>query len=334
MAAVVLPALGGCAPAQRDSADSAVRAGTTFTWAVLGDVPEGVGQLRQLPDVIDRLSAAPGVRMAFHLGGIKGLRPCSDGYYRQIREAFDRSRVPLAYTFGGEEWLDCGRSENGGFDPQERLAALRHTFVPRPGYTLGRPVPVDSQAGTGFPENLVLVRPPVTFAAFHTVEAALDPVPGHSPRSLPFLVAEEARRSDAAVRLIREGFRSAASMQSAAVVLLTHADLFPPGAPDPATVRAYRPVVRAIAAGTRGFRGEVYLFTADRRSHVTDAPLARGSRWPDAYDVAPLDTLTRVTVDGGAGATSYLSVTARRHARPVVSWTRVRVPGQAPAAGP
>ncbi|MFN8136731.1 MAG: hypothetical protein U0R79_04045 [Propionicimonas sp.] len=121
-------------------------------------------------------------------------------------------------------------------------------------------------------------------------------------------------------------------MQSAAVVLLTHADLFPPGAPDPATVRAYRPVVRAIAAGTGVPRRGVPVHRRPAL-HVTDAPLARGSRWPDAYDVAPLDTFTRVTVDGGAGATSYLSVTARRHARPVVSWTRVRV-GQAPAAGP
>lgn len=56
--------------------------------------------------------------------------------------------MPLVYTPGDNEWTDCHRVNNGAYDPLDRLAAVRKTFFPRPGFTLGPPMRVDSQAGT------------------------------------------------------------------------------------------------------------------------------------------------------------------------------------------
>src|SRR5690606_35598316 len=55
----------------------------------------------------------------------------------------------LVYTPGDNEWTDCHRSRAGGFDPLERLAALRSLFFAR-GEALGgkpRGVPGANPAG-------------------------------------------------------------------------------------------------------------------------------------------------------------------------------------------
>jgi hypothetical protein len=54
--------------------------------------------------------------------------------------------VPLVYTPGDNEWTNCHRVNNGVYDPLERLAAVPKTFFPRPGFTLGPPMRMDSQA--------------------------------------------------------------------------------------------------------------------------------------------------------------------------------------------
>jgi len=49
-----------------------------------------------------------------------------------------RSRGEPASVHGDNEWTDCHRPNNGGYNPLERLAKVRATFFPSPGRTLGQ----------------------------------------------------------------------------------------------------------------------------------------------------------------------------------------------------
>ena len=87
-----------------------------------------------------------------------------------IRAEFDRFEDPLVYTPGDNEWTDCHRANNGGYNPLERLAKVRQMFFPKPGQTLGqKSVGVQSQVDQGFPENVRYSRAGVAFGAPHIV---------------------------------------------------------------------------------------------------------------------------------------------------------------------
>lgn len=159
--------------------------------------------------------------MALHLGDIRsGSSLCTDDYFAMVRGQFDRFADPLVYTPGDNEWTDCHRPNNGGYDPLERLAAIRHVFFDHPGRTLGRPMKVDAQTRRGLPENVVFERADVVFAAVHVVGSnnSLDPWTGNTEPT-PQQLVEERRRTAGDLALIRQAFREARQEHVAGVVL-------------------------------------------------------------------------------------------------------------------
>ena len=99
---------------------------------------------------------------------------CDDEVYERMRGLFDRFEAPLVYTPGDNEWTDCHRADNGGYDPLERLAQLREIFYPSPVMSLGRmPMRVESQGAevpfTKFVENTRWEKNGVWFATIHVV---------------------------------------------------------------------------------------------------------------------------------------------------------------------
>jgi hypothetical protein len=90
--------------------------------------------------------------------------------------------------------------------------------------------------------------------------------------------------------------------------------------------------VGALASEARSFDGRVYLFNGDSHQYRVDRPLAAGSDWLRFYDVAPVENLTQVTVDGDKRGTDYLKVTLNATDAAKVLWWR-RVPYD-PAAAP
>lgn len=136
-AAVVMIGAAGLVPVS-----DATAAGTTYTSAVIGDTPYTDAQFASFPAHVSRINADPAVRWVDHLGDIKsGSTPCTDAYYASTRSRFDAFADPLVYTPGDNEWADCSSSTlapgGGPADPIERLAAVRRTFFPTPGTTLG-----------------------------------------------------------------------------------------------------------------------------------------------------------------------------------------------------
>lgn len=98
------------------------------SFGLFGDLPYSRWEREHLPDLMREMDSED---MAFivHDGDIKnGRSVCSDDVLRDILGVFQASKTPLIYVPGDNEWTDCHRKSNGGYDPQERLAKLRELF--------------------------------------------------------------------------------------------------------------------------------------------------------------------------------------------------------------
>ena len=241
-----------------------------FSFAVFGDYPYGLEQLKRLPDVAAQINADPDVQMVVHLGDIKDDESdCSNSYYRQIKSDFDLFSDPLVYTFGDNEWTDCSRTDQWGHNPLERLNVIRRIFFGNPGSTLGKAEPVTSQVKDGYPENVMFSHEDVAFAAFHTV-GPRNGLGLWKNRAAPTAAqqAEVSRRTDADLKLIRAVFAQAQNDHDRAVVLFTQADMFARNFQNVADSAPYRSIVNVIAEESRRFKGPVFLFNGDTHAYV------------------------------------------------------------------
>src|SRR4051794_34060694 len=110
-------AMAGALCALLVSAPLAVAA-SPATLAVIGDTPYGQPQIDQFPGDVAEINADPAVSRVIHLGDIKnGSSRCDTSYFRLIRSDFDGFADPLVYTPGDNEWTDCYRANNGGYQP-------------------------------------------------------------------------------------------------------------------------------------------------------------------------------------------------------------------------
>ena len=325
--ALTVTALAATARVAPAAAAQAQPAGAPFTFAVIGDVPYGATKIEQFPAYVDQINADPAVKLVAHLGDIKdGSSVCSDEYFQQIRQDFDRFQDPLVYTVGDNEWTDCHRTNNGAYDPLERLAKIRQVFFDRPGHTLGQDsVGVQSQADRGLPEDVSFTRAGVAFAALHVVgsDNGLLPWPELGFQApTPEQAAEVQHRTQGVVDMINQTFDRAGRGGNRAVVLMMQADMFD-GTPEETDFGAFRPIVQTIAQRASQFAGPVYLLNGDSHTYEVGDPLADGSPWTSFYGVAPVGNLTRITVDGSKNAGDYLRVQVQPQDPAVLSWEKV-----------
>ena len=202
---------------------------------------------------------------------------------RVIRADFDTFEDPLVYTPGDNEWTDCHRANNGAYNPLERLATVREVVLrPARAARWGRTVPVDSQAGRGFPENVSYRRardhlrrrarrrqqqrpPAVDRARQHRSRR-----PSSSQASGP-----DRRRHRRAAR--RRSPRRA-QRHDRGVVVMQQADMFDPTyTPTEDDISAFQPLVQALVDEASRFDGPVYLLDGDSHVYNSDRPLATGS---------------------------------------------------------
>ena len=101
-----------------------------FSFGLIGDLPYLPREEQTLRDLIAEMNAQP-LAFVAHDGDIKsGGSRCDDEVLFWNKQVFDSSRHPFIYVPGDNEWTDCHRASNGGFDPIERLARLREVFFP------------------------------------------------------------------------------------------------------------------------------------------------------------------------------------------------------------
>lgn len=304
--------------------------GQDYTMAVIGDVPYGRAQIAAFPSWIDQINADPDVRFVTHVGDIKdGSSRCDTSYFEQIKADFDRFQDPLVYVTGDNEWTDCHRQNNGGYDPLERLATIRSIFFSDPGRTNGRAVPIDSQRAAGFPENVNYERAGLDVAAVNIVGSNNATLPwsgiGQTMPNQAQLAEEQARTANA-LAVIDTAFADAEKNHHHAVAVMLQADMFDPTyTPTWNDISAFQPLVQHLVDRSAAFDGEVYLFNGDSHVFNSDKPLAAGSRWLSTYGVTgAADNLTRVTVDGSTNNKDWLKVTVHPTAdHDVLTWERI-----------
>ena len=104
--------------------------GRTYAIGLWGDMPYSDTQaLTGVPNLIADMNKG---HLAFtvHDGDLKGgngtpgsVTPtiCSDALYVQAQGFFDDLKAPAIFTPGDNDWTDCDRPSNGGFNSRERL---------------------------------------------------------------------------------------------------------------------------------------------------------------------------------------------------------------------
>jgi hypothetical protein len=98
------------------------------SFGLFGDTPYSAWERDNLPELIKAMDQEE-LAFVVHDGDIKnGGSECSDAVFTDILSVFQASKTPLIYVPGDNEWTDCHRSNNGSYDPLERLGKLRDLF--------------------------------------------------------------------------------------------------------------------------------------------------------------------------------------------------------------
>jgi hypothetical protein len=207
-----------------------------FEFALIGDVPYGVGPGEDYPpftDLTADVNASPRIHWVLHAGDIKaGSADCSDTWFEDRLYRYNLFNKPFVLTLGDNEWTDCHRVAAGEYQPLERLARLREIFYPTPGETIGGiTMRVDTQADVAgfdeFPENVRWVKHRIVFATLHLVgsQNGLAPFDANSSAvRTPADDAEVERRTEAAISWLNEAFDLAEDTDSPGIFLMIHAN--------------------------------------------------------------------------------------------------------------
>ena len=100
----------------------------TFSFGVIGDLPYTASEEDAFDRLIDAMNDEP-LAFAVHIGDIKsGSSSCTDALYADRKRRLERSRHPMAFTPGDNDWVDCRRVAAGRWNPLERLEKVREVF--------------------------------------------------------------------------------------------------------------------------------------------------------------------------------------------------------------
>ena len=153
------------------------------SFALIGDTPYGTAAEPKFDRVIKEIIRNRPVRFVIHTGDIKaGSERCDDALLMHRFEQYQTFRTAFVLTPGDNDWTDCHRSNNGGYNPVERLAKLREIFYPVPGMsTGGKPMRVHTQAFERgfetFVENQLWSFSGATIATLHVIGSNNDLAP-------------------------------------------------------------------------------------------------------------------------------------------------------------
>ena len=101
------------------------------SFALMGDMPYNEREIEPFRMIIAETGRDNDIAFVAFDGDIKGgSEKCDNGRLLARRADFEASRHPFIFILGDNEWTDCHRPSNGGYDPEERLAKLREWFFP------------------------------------------------------------------------------------------------------------------------------------------------------------------------------------------------------------
>ena len=281
----------------------------SFSFGLWGDMPyKKAGDEARMPALLRSINASD-IAFSIYDGDIKdGSSPCSDDVYTQALQMFAQMSKPVVYVPGDNEWTDCHRKNNDGYDPLERLDHLRKVMVPSTRSLGPRQMELTRQGRLGekFVENTRFNHRGIEFVTLNVPGSNNNLVLDEKDCSHKSVRtasqceaanAEHAERDAANIAWLREGFAKASASKARGIVVVMQAD---PGFDLPETeqidesrapgVSGYRRFVEALVAETERFAGQVLLVHGDTHFFKVDKPLYSPTRL--------LPNLTRVQTFG------------------------------------
>ena len=242
-----------------------------FSFAVVGDTPYLPLEEVAFAASLATLDAQP-LAFVVHVGDIKaGATPCDDALFAERRALFDASAHPFVLVPGDNEWTDCYAS---GFDPIERLGALRQTFHAG-GASLGQRRMALSRQSVD--PRFAAYREHVRWTHGTLLFVALN-VPGSNNNlgRTAAMDAEHRRRMAAVFEWLDASIALATRDGLAGVVMFLHAD---PGFGGTAQRRrgapdGYAELRGALQAHAQSFARPILLVHGDGHRFRLDHPLA------------------------------------------------------------
>ncbi|WP_180970495.1 hypothetical protein [Burkholderia sp. WAC0059] len=103
--------------------------GSRYAFAVVADVMRQPADEAAAQRLVDALSRDPSLSFVVYDGNIKGVdEPCNDTLYARRQTLLDAARPALIFVPGEYDWVSCGSTPDGSYDPDERLDLLRQTI--------------------------------------------------------------------------------------------------------------------------------------------------------------------------------------------------------------
>lgn len=292
----------------------------TFSFGLWGDMPyQKAGDDLKIPALIKSINQSD-IAFSIYDGDIKdGRSQCTDDIYAAALTLFGHLNKPVIYVPGDNEWTDCHRLSNGGYDGLERLAYLRKTMFPTASSLGRRQMPLLHQAPLGekFVENTRFSHRGIVFATLNVPGSNNNKIldekdcshkSARSAAQCEASNAEYLERDAANVSWMQQAFAAAKGSKARGLVLVIQAD---PGFDLPETedrdesqaprASGYRNFISNLVLETEQFPGQVLLVHGDTHFFKMDKPL---------YSPAKLlANLTRLQTFGS----------------PLIHWVRVTV---------
>ena len=293
----------------------------TFSFGLWGDMPyKKASDDTKIPALIQSINQSD-IAFSMYDGDIKdGSSKCTDDIYASALGMFAELNQPVVYVPGDNEWTDCHRLNNGGYDGLERLAHLRKTMFPTASSLGKRQMPLmhQGQAGEKFYENTRFSHHKIVFVGLNIPGSNNNKIlddkdcTKKSARTLTqcdISNAEYLERDAANVLWMQQAFQVAKAQKAPGVVLVIQAD---PGFDLPETedvdeskdpgVSGYRNFMNKLVQETEQFNGQVLLVHGDTHFFKLDKPLYSPTRLLPNFTRlqtfgSPLIHWVRVTVD-------------------------------------
>jgi hypothetical protein len=291
-ASVLLAANIAAADAERGEHDHG-RDDGRFEFALWGDMPYAKnGDDAKIPALIDSMNSA---RLAFtaYDGDTKdGSSVCTDELVgARAVERFNQVKAPTVYIPGDNEWTDCHRLNNGGYNALERLGFIRRTLFDREESFGQRKMSLEHQGAVAGPysENTRWAHKGVVFVGLNIPgsnnnkvndTACLSSKSARTQADCDADNAEYADRNAHNIAWLGESFRIAKQSHAAGLMVIMQAD---PGFDLPETetvnermapeVNGYTGFLNALAAETQAFDGQVVMVHGDTHFFKMDKPM-------------------------------------------------------------
>ncbi len=292
-----------------------------FSFGLWGDMPYARNaDAPKMQAVLDSINASD-IKFSLYDGDIKdGSSKCTDDVYNNAITMFNSLRKPVVYIPGDNEWTDCHRTNNGGYNNLERLDYIRKTMFATPQSFGQEKLKLTSQAAIGqkFVENTRFEHGSIVFVGLNVPGSNNNLVlddkdcKNKSARSSADCEAGNAEyleRDAANIDWVKSSFNAAKASAAKGIVIAFQAD---PGFDLPETedtdeskqakFKGYQKFIDAVVAETEKFAGQVLLVHGDTHFFKVDMPLrAPQNMLPNLTRVqtfgSPSNHWVHVTVD-------------------------------------